>query len=422
VTQATALGAGREVAHRDLQPGFPGEFREPGLPGPVLPAVAPAGVAGDQQPRSLRAGVLAGELPPAPDRFHRERGVVVAGAHVHEPGVRAHVVNPVRDRVPAVPVREVMAAGLHRIAFRPPFPPVLRVLANLLFLLGIHADHQLPGGQVLFGPRGDVAELGVPVRVPRPLLHPGSGLRGEPPPVQHPPGGLRAARVPLPRQRFRQVLHAFRRPRQRRLRVPPGGVLHQRQQRRQQAGIGLGELLAARTRPPDTALRRHLPGLQLRRPVRNRLPGRPGQLRHRRDPALARRPCHRPQRQPPGLLIQHRQQQLQLRPHQPQKPRIHAHTRILARDTPETHVIPECSPNSRTCTRSGPWPSVLPGFSLPWSCHAALRRCPAATGQARPWRRRPEWPDRLSRRRPTPGDRPGGSGRTAPCPMAASPR
>ena len=46
--------------------------------------------------------------------------------------------------------------------------------------------------------------------------------------------------------------------------------------------------------------------------------------------------------QPPRFLIQHRQQQLQLRPHHPQKFRIRAHTRILPRDTPETQIISEC--------------------------------------------------------------------------------
>ena len=268
----------------------------------------------------------------------------MVGAHVDEPGVRAHVIDPVRDHVAFLPVSEAMIADLHRVALAPPFPPGLRILADLLLLLGIHADHRLGGGQVLFGLRGDIPELPVPVRMPPALGHLGVGLGGKPLLAQQPPRGLRAAPVPPGGQRIRQVLRALGRPLQRGLRVTPRRVLHQRQQRRHQAGIGLGELRPARPRTPDPPGRRDLPGLQLRRPVRDRLPRRPGQPGHRADPAVPGRPRHRAQRQPPALLIQHRQQQLQFRPHKLQELRVRAHSRILARDTPQTHVIPECSP------------------------------------------------------------------------------
>jgi hypothetical protein len=56
-----------------------------------------------------------------------------------------------------------------------------------------------------------------------------------------------------------------RRPRQRRFGVPTPGRLHQRQQRRHQAGIGIGGRLAATTGTADPAQRR-LPGLQLGHP------------------------------------------------------------------------------------------------------------------------------------------------------------
>src|SRR6266480_8079816 len=41
-------GAGREMAAGDLQPGLLRQGGDTGLPGPVPPAVGPAGVAGDQ--------------------------------------------------------------------------------------------------------------------------------------------------------------------------------------------------------------------------------------------------------------------------------------------------------------------------------------------------------------------------------------
>ena len=161
-------------------------------------------------------------------------------------------------------------------------------------------------------------------------------------PRKLPPRGLRAARVPGRGQLIRQVLHALGRPQKRRLRIPPGRILHQAQQRRHQARIGLGELLAPRARPAHPPRRGHLPGPELRRAVRHRLPRRPAQPGHRADPAVPGRPRHRPQRQPPRLLIQLRQQQPQLRPDKLQELRVHAHTSTLASDTPETHVIPEC--------------------------------------------------------------------------------
>ena len=312
-----------------------------GLPGPVPPPVGPPGVAADQQPPRGRVGVPARQVPPAADGLHRQRGGVVVGAHVHEPGVRPDVVDPVRDRVPALLIVEAVITDLHRAARRPPLPPGLRILPDLLLLLGIHADHRLARGQVLPRLRGDIPELGIAVRMPPPLGHLRVGLGGKPLPAQQPPDRLRAAPVPGRGQLTRELLHALGRPQQRRSRIPPGGILHQVQQRRHQPGISPGQRLA-RARPADPAFRRDLPGLQLRRPIRDRLPRRPGHLGHRADPAVPGRPRHHPQRQPPGLLIQHRQQQLQLRPDTPQELRARAHTSILARDTPETRLITEC--------------------------------------------------------------------------------
>ena len=155
--------------------------------------------------RRARVGVLADEIPPAADRPDREPGGVPVGAHVHEPGVRAHVIDPVRDGVPAALVGEAVAADGHRVAFPAPFPPVLGVLADLLLLLGVHADHRVPGCQVALGLRGDVPELGVPVRVPLSLGDLGAGLGAVPLLVQQPPGGLRAAPVPVRGQRPGQL-------------------------------------------------------------------------------------------------------------------------------------------------------------------------------------------------------------------------
>ncbi len=89
----------------------------------------------------------------------------MVSAHIHEPVVRGDVVDPVRGHLPGLLIGEVMVADRHRIPPGPPLLPGLGVLADLLLLLGIHADHRLPGGQALPGLRGDVAELSIAVGV-----------------------------------------------------------------------------------------------------------------------------------------------------------------------------------------------------------------------------------------------------------------
>ena len=333
-------GARREVADGDLQPGVPGQVGQGGLPRPGPVPVAPAGVGGDQQPPRLRVAVLPQGVPPAADGLDRERGGVMVSAHIHEPVVRGDVAGPVRGHLPGLLIGEVMVADRHRIPPGPPLLPGLGVLADLLLLLGIHADHRLARGDMRLCLLADVAELSVAVGVLAALDRLGVGLQAVAIRVQQPRRRLPAAPVPLRGQLIRQVLQRLRRPHQRRLRIPPRAVFHQRQQRGLQTRVRRSQRLAPPARTAHPALRGALARGQLRGPVRDRLPGRPGHPGHRRDPAVPRGPRHRAQRQPPGLLIQRRQQQLQLRPHQPQKFRIRAHYRILTRDTPVTHLIP----------------------------------------------------------------------------------
>ena len=174
-------GAGREVAHRDLQSRFrgePGQLRRP-CRGPV--AVGAAGVGGDQQLPRARVAGLPERVPPAADRFHGERRGVMVGADVHEPGIVPDVVHPVRDRRAAAGVREVMVPDPARVPLRPPLPALAGIQPDQLFLLGVDADHRIPRGRELPRPPGDAPELAVPVRVPPPLHRPGVALRADPP-------------------------------------------------------------------------------------------------------------------------------------------------------------------------------------------------------------------------------------------------
>ena len=120
-------------------------------------------------------------------------------------------------------------------------------------------------------------------------------------------------RVPGLRQRARQVPGRQARPAQRRYRIPAGGRVHQRPQRRHQPRVGAGQLLAAPAGRPHPRLR---PALRLPHPPAHRIRVHPGRPRHRLDAAAAQPQRLRPQKQPPLPLIQVRAQQ----PVQPRHP------------------------------------------------------------------------------------------------------
>ena len=310
--QATALGARGEVAHRDLQPGPGSQGGELGLPRAGAVAVGAARVRGDQQPPGQRIVAAPGCLPPAADRLHGERGGVVVGADVHPAGVRRQVIDPVRDRLAQLPVREVVGADPGWLALRPPLPAAVFELADQFLLLGVHADHGVPGRLVLADLPADVTELRVPVRVLLSLDGLGVALQAEPLGPQQIADGVRRDLMTLGCQLGRQLPRGLRRPPQRRHRVAPLLWLNKGKQRRAQPRIQVGRPLAAPARPPRPA-QRPSPRIQLSCAQRHRRlpdPGRPG---HQPDPAMPQRPGLGAHQQPPLPLIQMREDHLELR-------------------------------------------------------------------------------------------------------------
>ena len=282
------------------------------LPGPGAVAVGPAGVGGDQQPPCPRVVQPAAAVPPAADGLHRERGGVMVGPYAHPADAGGQVIDPVRDRLALIRAGEVMITDPHRVPGRPPGPPRAGVLADLLLLLGIHADHRVPRCQV--GPRllADVAELAVPVRVLRPLQGLGVALQAEPLSLQQLVHRIRGHRVPGRSQLPGQRPDRLARPPQRRLRVAPLLGLHQREQRRDQPRIGLGGLLAPAARTAGPA-QRPFPRLHLPRSQQHRRLADPGSGGYQPDPAVAQRPGLGAQQQPALPLIQMRPDRPELR-------------------------------------------------------------------------------------------------------------
>jgi hypothetical protein len=305
-------GAGREVAHGDLQPCFHGQGGQLGLPRAGTVAVGTARVRGDQQPPGLRVVAAAGRVPPAADRLHRERGGVVAGAGADPAGAGSEVIDAAGHRLAqTVPGKAVRARGC-RLAGGPPFPARVLELAGQLLFLGVHAYHRIRGALMLFYLLADVAELGVPVRVPLAPDGPGVALQAEPFLPQQVTDGVSTGPVPLAGQLRSQLAGRLRGPPQRRHRTAPLLRLDQGQQRRAQTRVQPGHPLASPARPAGPAQR---PGASLQL-IDSRGHGGLADRRgpgHRADAAVPPRPGLGPHQQPPLPLIQMREDRLELR-------------------------------------------------------------------------------------------------------------
>src|SRR5262249_58087977 len=114
------------------------------------------------------------------------------------------VVDPVGVALARPRVGKVVALARAGPAGGPPFPAAVMVVADQLLLLGVHADHRLPGVAVLPDLLIEVAELRIPVRDLAALDGLGVALQAEallPQQVRH---RVRAGPVTPPGQFARQ--------------------------------------------------------------------------------------------------------------------------------------------------------------------------------------------------------------------------
>jgi hypothetical protein len=198
-------------------------------------------------------------------------------------------------------------------------------IPDVLLLLGVHADHELPRGALRLGDRIDVPELRVAIEVLGSLL----GLRVRLQAVPQRPKQLRHRRemdiVPHLPQRRREITNALRRPAQQRLRVTPTALIDQPLDVPQQRHVDLNKRLAATPRPPYPSPIKRLTGLKLSDPLTNRVNRDPSRPRGSRDPAPPRRPRLRRRVQPTLPLVQ-------LTPYRPESftdPMLIDHTPIV---------------------------------------------------------------------------------------------
>jgi len=171
------------------------------------------------------------------------------------PGVRGHVVDPVRDRVPGFPVSEAVVADLHRVAPGPPFPAACAYWPTCSFFLASTLITGCPAARcsVAWPAMSGTGRPGPDAAGPRRPWHwpawrtplPAAAAR-------------RSAAAPCPcaRSSSDRCLRALGRPQQRRLRIPPAGILHQASS----AGRSPGSTSASGLRPAPGAA----PGLPAR--------------------------------------------------------------------------------------------------------------------------------------------------------------
>src|ERR1019366_6825314 len=114
------------------------------------------------------------------------------------PASAAMSYTPVGDGLAQLLADEVVHVHPLGVAPGPPFPPAVPEVADILFLLGVHADHRLAGRLVGPGLLADMAELRVPVRVLAALGGPGVALQAEVLLAQKPGHGRRRRPVPGP--------------------------------------------------------------------------------------------------------------------------------------------------------------------------------------------------------------------------------
>jgi hypothetical protein len=233
-------------------------------------------------------------------------------ADVHPARVRGQVVNAVRDGLAQFLIGEVVVLDVDGLARGPPFTAAVVVVTDQFLLLGVHADHRLPGVAEFPDLLVEIAELRIPVRDLVSLDGLGVALQAEallPQQVSH---RVSAGAVALPGELGRQRPQRLRRPPQRRHRITALIRLHQRQQRRPQARVQVSKPLAAPARLacPSQRLRA---AVQLVDPQRHRGFPDPCRASHHPDPAMTQDPGLSPHQQPALPLIQMREDHPELR-------------------------------------------------------------------------------------------------------------
>ena len=298
----------RSVAHRDPQPHLVGELLQLPLPQTVAAAVRTATVSRDQQPARDRIRDATHPPPPPPQRLHRERRRVVIDADAHPAGVVGQVVHAIRNRLAEGLVRKVVDPNRLGVTARTPLPPRIFERADELLFLRVHRHHRLAPPLKSSHPAVDVVELRVPVWMLLPLQRLTVRLQAVTQRVQQPVhrtlADAMARLLEFPRQPRRTAAGPAQRPR----RVAARRRIDEPFQRRHQAGVVLGQRLAARARPaqPSRGIVVFRPCGQFLQARADRRPRQPRRLGHPRDSTASECPRLHRGPTPPRPFVEQR--------------------------------------------------------------------------------------------------------------------
>ena len=163
-------GARREMTHGQRPPRFVGELLQLPFPQAQARPVAAARVRRDEHGVGLRVQVAAFRTPSAADGGHRKRAGVMVRPHVDEALVAPHVVDAVGIRARHLGTREIVALHAEGLLRRTPLLAGVRVVADQFLLFGVDRKDREPGRQGPLDAGVDMAKLGIPVGMVRPLL------------------------------------------------------------------------------------------------------------------------------------------------------------------------------------------------------------------------------------------------------------
>jgi hypothetical protein len=162
-------GPRRKVSDVERDPDLIGALWEFDFPQPLATGIAPPAIGRDEDRVSLRIRPLAHMPPPAPDGFHRKLGGVVIDPHTDPTAIVRWIVPSIGTNLAQWLVRNIVGPYAFRLPVRLGVPSPIGKRAHECLLFRIHRNDWLPRTLKHFHTAVDIAKLGLPIRMRRPL-------------------------------------------------------------------------------------------------------------------------------------------------------------------------------------------------------------------------------------------------------------
>src|SRR5262249_28243321 len=162
-------GPRRKVPDVDRDTDLIGELLEFDLPQPMATGIAPPAIGRDEDRVGLRIRHLAYMPPPASDGCHRKLGGVVIDPHTDPTAIVRGIVHPIGTNLAQLLVRKIVGPDAFRLPVWLVVPSPMGKWAHEFLLFRIHRNDGLSRTLKHFHTAVDIAKLGIPLRMRRPL-------------------------------------------------------------------------------------------------------------------------------------------------------------------------------------------------------------------------------------------------------------